>query len=340
MTQLIETLNGWSGAGLPLAWAILWQSTLVVAVAALIAGTLLRRSAPTMRYWLWQIVALKLLVMPFWTVAVPLPDYLATHEPRPAAMVPVDGAGAPPGEFSGPQSVTLPMSMLATGAEAEPAPAPSWFFTIGWRTWLLLAWLAVIAWQVLRIAYQRLQLARLLRRAVPTTDARLRALLTEAAGQLGLSRVPRPVLTECDCSPFVFGLRRPVLVLPESLLPTLGAAQLRQVLLHELAHVKRRDLLWGWLPEIARLVYWFHPLVHWVYYRIRLERELACDQVAITLGGQGSAGYADTLIQVVSHASAGTLLRTAALSSAGLDGGASRAQATPLERPRRAVYQR
>jgi beta-lactamase regulating signal transducer with metallopeptidase domain len=325
MIPLIETIDGWSEAWLGLAWAILWQSVLVVAVAALIAGTLLRRSPPALRYWLWQIVALKLLVMPFWTMALPLPEFLAAREPRPAAAVPVDGPGAPQGETSPVQSVTLPLSMPATAAETEPAPAPSWFATITWPSWLLVAWLAVVAWQVLRIAYQRVQLARLLRRAVPATDERLHALLTEAAGQLGLRPVPRPVLTDCECSPFVFGLWRAVLVLPETLLPTLGPAQLRQVLLHELAHVKRRDLLWGWLPEIARLVYWFHPLVHWMYYRLRLERELACDQVAMTYSGQGSAGYADTLIQVVSHTAAGTLLRTAALSSAGLDGGTSHA---------------
>jgi beta-lactamase regulating signal transducer with metallopeptidase domain len=45
---------------------------------------------------------------------------------------------------------------------------------------------------------------------------------------------------------------------------TLGPAERRQVILHELAHVKRRDLLWGWTAEVARTVYFFHPLVWWV----------------------------------------------------------------------------
>jgi beta-lactamase regulating signal transducer with metallopeptidase domain len=94
------------------------------------------------------------------------------------------------------------------------------------------------------------------------------------------------------------------------------------VLLHELAHVKRRDLLWGWLPEIARLLYWFHPVIHWVYYRLRLERELACDQLAMALSGQSAAGYAETLVRVVSHASQPALFQTAA-ASARLDGGAN-----------------
>src|SRR5262245_24135528 len=235
MSQLIETLNGWSEPWLGLAWAILWQSTLVVALAALIAGTLLRRSAPALRYWLWQIVAIKLLLMPFWTVALPLPEFLSMPEPRPAANVPLDVPSAPRGESSPEPPGFMPLSMPAADTEARTAAAPSWFSTVTWATWLLVAWLAVAAWQVLRIMCQRLELARLLRRAVPAADERLSALVADVAGQLGIRRAPRPVLTECDCSPFVFGLRRPVLVLPGSLLPTLGTTQLRQVLLHELA---------------------------------------------------------------------------------------------------------
>ena len=84
---------------------------------------------------------------------------------------------------------------------------------------------------------------------------------------------------------------------------SLGAAERRQVILHELAHVKRRDLPWGWPVEIARIVYFFHPLVYWVAHQLRLERELACDQLAMARSGHTAADYAQTLVQVVSHVS-------------------------------------
>ena len=77
----------------------------------------------------------------------------------------------------------------------------------------------------------------------------------------------------------------------------------REVLLHELAHLKRRDLWWGWLPALARIVYFFHPVAHWVCFRVRLERELACDQLAVALSGRSAADYAEVLVQVASHAS-------------------------------------
>ena len=104
-------------------------------------------------------------------------------------------------------------------------------------------------------------------------------------------------------------------MLPSPLISTLGPAERRQVILHELAHVKRRDLLWGWTAEVARTVYFFHPLVWWVAYRLRLERELACDQLAMAHSGHPPGDYAQTLVQVVSHASEQAGLQAAAISA-------------------------
>ena len=103
---------------------------------------------------------------------------------------------------------------------------------------------------------------------------------------------------------------------------SLSPAECRQVILHELAHVKRHDLLWGWTAEIARMVYFFHPLVWWLGYRLRLERELACDQLAMARSGHPPADYAQTLVQVVSHASQQSGVQAAAI-SAGMAGNKS-----------------
>jgi beta-lactamase regulating signal transducer with metallopeptidase domain len=182
-------------------------------------------------------------------------------------------------------------------------------------------WLAVVLGQIGRLVQQRIRLGGLLHRAIPATEPELIALLGQISRQLGLRRTPAVVMTGNDCSPFVCGLFRPILVLPTELLGALDSAQLRQVLLHELAHVKRRDLLWGWIPEIVRMIYFFNPVAYWVAYRIRLERELACDQLAMALSGHGAAEYAETLVQVVSHASMPSALKAAAASTAALDGG-------------------
>jgi beta-lactamase regulating signal transducer with metallopeptidase domain len=91
--------------------------------------------------------------------------------------------------------------------------------------------------------------------------------------------------------------------MPERGLKLLDSIELDQVILHELAHVERRDLAWGWLAELSRLAYFFHPLVYWVRGRIRLERELACDQIAMRLSGETAAGYANTLLKILTESS-------------------------------------
>ncbi len=81
---MIPTMNDWAEKWLTVMWAVVWQLALVAAIATLIAW-LLRRSSPVVRYWLWQIVAVKLLLMPFWTFAIPLPSWAEKKPPEQSA---------------------------------------------------------------------------------------------------------------------------------------------------------------------------------------------------------------------------------------------------------------
>jgi beta-lactamase regulating signal transducer with metallopeptidase domain len=316
----VETFNSWSMSTTGVAVAILWQSAVL---AAIVGGVcwLLKRASPAVRYWCWQIVALKLLLMPWWILAVPLPAFF-TETPSAAAGMPASNAidGAAPSML--PSRTTTPLeqpSGQAPGSVTEPSHRFFWISRLSWHSWLVIAWLLGAAYLAGRIVIQRRRMQRLLDRASPAAEPRLLAMVDGAAAQLGLRRTPIVLFTDQDVSPFVCGMFRPVLVLPRSLTSTLDAIGWRQVLLHELAHIKRRDLWWGWLPEIARLIYFFHPVAHWVCSRIRLERELACDQLAMALSGTRAAEYAVVLVQVVSHASTPPALQTAAASLLGLD---------------------
>lgn len=319
MPSVVESLNRISENWAELTWAVLWQSTLLVGVVAVIS-ILLGRSSPVVRYWLWQIVAIKLLLMPFWTLAVPIPSFFDTKRETDTIALNESAIPVIPVEDSpsGQLDRKLPAELPGTSTPAS-AVTPVWFRIITWQSWLLSTWLVVVLMQIMRVVWLRIRLAGLLRTAVPAAGE-LATLLQNATELLGLKRVPKVVLSEFDCSPFVCGIFRPVIVLPKSLISSFDPKRMQQVLLHELAHVKRFDLLWGWIPEFARMIYFFHPFVHWVSYRIRLERELSCDQLAMAHSGQNAADYADTLVQVVSHTSQPAVLKTAAATSAGLDG--------------------
>lgn len=308
----VQTFNDWSTSVTALAVAILWQSALL---AGLVAGVcwLLRRSSPALRYWCWQIVALKLLLMPWWIVAIALPGFLSPSA-APVAPPTVNTNEIRDGSLA--EALNTLVAPPTGEVELRTSEKPAWFDSLGqltWRSWLVLAWLSGTIWQVGCLLIQRGLLRRLLSRAARADEPRLLAVIEQVAAQLGLSWRPQVVLANGQGAPFVCGLWRPVLVLPRSLMAEVDADHWRQVLLHELGHLKRRDLWWTWLPALARLVYFFHPVAHWIWFRIRLERELACDQLAMTLSGRSAADYAEVLVQVVSCASMPAVLTMSSL---------------------------
>jgi beta-lactamase regulating signal transducer with metallopeptidase domain len=319
MTAVIESLNGIAAVWCERMWAVVWQSAILAAAVALVVTLFLRRVPPSVRYWVWQILALKLLLMPFWTFAIPLPPVVSTFHvvpwPNPASeraaksLAPADAPIAT-GDNPAPAERT---SNTNPAAVSVSLPRPTW------QSGLLVAWGSIVIAQIGRLFWQRRRLQRLLRGSTPAEPA-LAGLVAELARQMGLAKSPRVVLTATDCSPFVCGIRDAVLVMPARLAQSLAPVELRHVLLHELAHVRRRDLVWGWISELARVAYFFHPAVHWIAYRARLERELACDQLAMANSGNDAREYAATLVRVVSHSSEPTVFKTAA-ASAGLDGG-------------------
>ena len=300
MLTMIPTLNGWAERWLAAMGAFVWQSTLLVALAALVAW-LLRRSSPVVRYWLWQIVAIKLLLMPFWTSYVPLPTWAAS---RPVEQSATSRPAAGPVEDS--DRLMFRTSGVGGSPAAKPPPRPVVLGTVGGGDLASLAAVDLVCGRAVAVGAAGGPTSGgwpgCCGRALPADDE-LAGLVAELAGQPGLRRVPAVVSVAGDCPLFVCGLWRPRLVLPGRLMASLDRPARRQVILHELAHVKRHDLLWGWPVEIARIVYFFHPLVYWVAYQIRLERELACDQLAMAHSGHPPADYAQTLVQVVSEGS-------------------------------------
>lgn len=317
MFALIPAMNDVADRWLTAMWAVVWQLALVVTIAALIAW-LLRRSSPVVRYWLWQIVAIKLLLMPFWTFAIPLPSW-AEKKPVERSL-PLESPIRAEDNGLKAELPKTPLPAKSPEKTIAPVAAPFWqpLAAVGWQTWLLALWCIAVAWLIARLLWQRTRLVRLLARATAPI-AELVALTAELSRQIDLRRPPTVVAVDGDCPLFVCGLWRPRLVLPTRLMASLGAPERRQVILHELAHVKRHDLVWGWPIEIARIAYFFHPLVYWAAYQLRLERELACDQLAMARSGHTAADYAQTLVQVVSHASQPATVQVAAI-SAGLTG--------------------
>ncbi|MCU0633939.1 MAG: HEAT repeat domain-containing protein [Gemmatimonadaceae bacterium] len=149
-------------------------------------------------------------------------------------------------------------------------------------TWLLQGWLAA---------------RRIVHRATPVTSSEWLGLMYEAADRLELADTPRLVRSNDVRMPFACSAFTPTIVLPaESAEWT--ADRRRAVLLHELAHVQRRDLLGHTLARVVCALYWFHPVVWIAAGRMRAESEHACDDLAVRLGATPS-DYAEHLLDIV-----------------------------------------
>lgn len=110
--------------------------------------------------------------------------------------------------------------------------------------------------------------------------ARLEA-VAALAERFGLSMPRRVVESRAASTPFLVGVVRPVLVLP------MGWAPDRKVILHELIHLKQRDVAAGWVTALFRCVHWCNPFLWRIFDRIDNQREQRCDQLVLEPAGGG-----------------------------------------------------
>ena len=161
---------------------------------------------------------------------------------------------------------------------------------------LLLAWLAGLFWMLGRLAVGVANVRRMVRQAVPAESGEWQPLIDAARDALGPAPRSRVVISAEAAMPFTYGLVRPVIVLPASA-DEWNTDRRRSVLLHELAHVRRRDLITNAVVQLACAVYWFHPLVRLAARRVRIEAERACDALVVAAGTRPS-DYAGDLLEI------------------------------------------
>ena len=95
--------------------------------------------------------------------------------------------------------------------------------------------------------------------------------------ELGLKGNPLLAETPAIQSPMIYGTTRPYILLPSGIIGSLKHGELRYIILHELAHYKRKDLHINWVLCILQIIHWFNPFIWYALHRMRLDREVACD---------------------------------------------------------------
>jgi bla regulator protein blaR1 len=244
-----------------------WQSTLCGGLVWALAFVL-RKNRAGVRYWLWFAASVKFL-LPF-SVLLGLGSAIPWRSAPPA----VQQAGLTLRFYAAPLPMEIAKRPASVPERANPIPSPMPQILFG-------IWLAGFAassafsfhcWRKMRAA---------LRRATPLSFA-----------------LPVPVMsTPARIEPGVFGILRPVLLLPQGLAGRLPAAQLEAIVEHELCHVRRRDNLTGAIHLVVETLFWFHPIVWWIRARLLEERERACDEFVLRRGNEPRV-YAEGILNV------------------------------------------
>ncbi|MCK9488058.1 MAG: M56 family metallopeptidase [Xanthomonadales bacterium] len=149
-----------------------------------------------------------------------------------------------------------------------------------WLALLAAAWLLGALVIGLRLLGDWRQLRRVIRDSLPAPQA-LSAILDRELARIGLRRPVRLRLTASYQVPGVYGLLRPVILMPVSLMLKLPADQIETLILHELAHVRRLDAIGNAIAIVARTLLYFHPLVHWLCRDLERHRETLCDELVM-----------------------------------------------------------
>ena len=122
-------------------------------------------------------------------------------------------------------------------------------------------------------------------------------LLAAQARKLNLRRLPRVVLSPHVNAPAVFGLLRPVLLIPQTGFYKTSRRDAEHILLHELSHIKRGDLIVHAVYMILQIVYWFNPLLWLLRRHLQHLRELCCDATVAKLLREDTGAYRQTLLE-------------------------------------------
>jgi beta-lactamase regulating signal transducer with metallopeptidase domain len=239
-----------------------WQGAAIGAAFGAV-NALLSRAAPRVRYAVGCAALALMLAAPIATLAS---GTGRVADPRHSPAV-----APPPTDEPPPHRVS-----------AAPAAAPRTAVRDAVAPWLVAAWLVGVGAFSLRLAAGWLSVRRLRRRARPAPRP-LQARLEAIAGRMGLRKALILLESAAVRVPGAVGALRPAILLPAGIATGLSVEHLEALLAHEVAHVARRDYLIHLLQAVAETLLFFHPAVWWVSHRIRVEREHACDDLAVSM---------------------------------------------------------
>jgi beta-lactamase regulating signal transducer with metallopeptidase domain len=270
---------------------IVIRATVLLAVVAMLQQLFRRRTSAAARHFLWTLAIAAVLLLPL--ASVVMPEWrVVVHTTRAAGLAPPSTIAAVDTRAIEAQPTTsVPATLDVETLPAAPAPA-----RFPWASAIAAAYAAGLLVMAIHVMAGQRSVRRFVRGATVVSDDGWMRLLAESADAMGVRRQVRLLRSRERSVPIALGIVRPSIVVP-AIADTWDTDRRRAVLLHEMAHVARYDCLTQVLAVAACAIYWFHPAAWFAARRLRVERELACDDRVIAAGAKGR-DYAAHLLEI------------------------------------------
>jgi uncharacterized protein (TIGR03435 family) len=258
----------------------LWQGVLISALYAAARIRKAKSASPNTRYILACVALAAMMAAPLVTWSVMRQSDAAPVSASRISRVPATASTV----------TTAPQVFLMERVSRVPAQFLPWVVAI-WLAGAIALWIRLIGGWVVA--------ARLRSTLVRPAPPEWQRTLSRLKDRVGVSRPVSLLISALAQAPAVIGWIRPVVLVPIGALAGLPSEQIEALLIHELAHIRRHDYLVNILQSVAEALLFYHPAVWWVSGHIRTERELCCDDVAVSLTGDAFA-YALALAEMES----------------------------------------
>ncbi len=310
MSAILEQINSAGLRFVEFALPMLVQSGVLISILLLTDFALRKRVRAVFRYGIWLLVLLKLVLPTSLSAPLSLGYFFGgqlayvdgtettteTAQTAPAIVSPM--IDPPRIEARSDTSAIAPTTPTIEPAVAKPTNPPIVpVAPLSWQGAVFLLWLAVVLTMGL-LLLQRAIFVRGLVAQAKEANSMMNDTLESCRERMGVKRKIGLKVSANATSPAVCGLFRPVILVPQNLASTLNPNQLRAVLLHELAHIRRGDLWVNLAQTLLQIIYFYNPLLWLANSVIRRVREQAVDEMVLVSMGEKARQYPQTLVDV------------------------------------------
>ena len=304
-----------------------WQASVLVVIILAVQWVFQKQLGARWRYALWFLLIARLLLPILPSSPVSIFNLGRRHETpssTPAAVFQAHIATAPmpataPAPIPEEQAASFPppSTQPATPQYVRPQPAPAqtwssrqssqaaptkspWFPRWNALQFMGLVWLAGVILFTARMAVQNARFLRRLKEAAPVTNAQILSVLDACRELMGIKSQVHLVESDSVKGPALHGLLQKTLLLPPGMAHQFTEAELRHIFLHELAHIKRNDMPVLAIVMFCKAVHWFNPILWLAFRRMSADREVACDELALSYAGNCQSGpYGETILKLL-----------------------------------------